>query len=133
MQTMWTKTHVPICRQCGPKPMCPFCNMELIGPTEYIKATMKLAINIPCEILKRAAWIHIKYLLIRILSSTLINLIHQETTPYSGLLIRLMTTIKRYTQNQDEHTGGSKKVHVTQKRGPNHRKRKKPKKAKNKS
>ena len=65
--TSWTLTKCGdcnLCKQCGLKPMCPFCNMELIGPAEYIKATMKLITNIPYEILKSAAWIHIKHLLI---------------------------------------------------------------------
>ena len=100
--TSWTLTKCGdcnLCKQCGPKPMCPFCNMELIGPTEYIKATMKLIINIPYEILKSIAWIHIKRLLIRATSKALIILIHQETTPYTKLLISALSIIKRYTRN----------------------------------
>ena len=89
---------------------------------------MKLAINIPHEILKSAAWIHIKYLLIRTLSVTIINLIHQENTLYSGMLIRLMTKIKRRNQNQNEHTRESKMGHVIQTRKPRHRKHKRPEK-----
>ena len=91
---------------------------------------MKLIINIPYEILKSAAWIHIKHLLSRALSNALITLIHQESTPYTGLLIRFLTTAKRYMQNQDEITARRDKAHITQKREPRRRKRKKPSKRK---
>ena len=117
-----------LCKQCGPKPMCPFCNMELICPVEYIKATMKLIINIPYEILKSAAWIHIKHLLMRAMSKALIILIHQETTPYTGLLIRTLSTIKRYIQNQDVISVRGEKACTTQKKRPKRRKRRKPRK-----
>ena len=79
---------------------------------------MKLAINIPLEILKSAAWIHIKYLLIRTLSVTIMNLIRQENTLFSGLLIKFMTKIKRRCQNQNEHSKESKMGHVIQMRKP---------------
>ena len=65
-KTLWSPTKCEdcdLCKQCRPKPMCPFCNMELIGPVEYIKATTKLIINIPYEILKSVAWIYIKHLI----------------------------------------------------------------------
>ena len=94
---------------------------------------MNLVISLPYEILKGAAWIHIRHLLIRTLSSTLIILIHQETTPYTGLIIRLLTTMSRLmsnTSNQDECTDRREKIHRTQKRRPKPRKRKKSKKRK---
>ena len=130
-RTYWSPTKCEdcdLCNQCGPKPMCPYCCIELIGLIEYIKATMKLIINIPYEILKSAAWIHIKHLLIRALSNALIILIHQETTPYTGLLIRTLTTTKRYIQNPDEISGKGEKAYIAQKKGPRRRKRKKPRK-----
>ena len=108
--------------------MCPFCNMELIGPTVYIKATMKLIINIPYEILKSIAWIHIKRLLIRATSKALIILIHQETTPYTKLLISALSIIKRYTRNQDVVSAKVEKAYKTQNKRQKHRKRKKPRK-----
>ena len=111
-RTYWSPTKCEdcdLCNQRGPKPICPYCCIELIGLIEYIKATMKLIISIPYEILKSAAWIHIKHLLSRALSNALITLIHQESTPYTGLLLRILTTAKRYMQNQDEITGRGKK------------------------
>ena len=43
-RTYWSPTKCEdcnLCNQCGPKPMCPYCCIELIGLVEYIKATIK--------------------------------------------------------------------------------------------
>ena len=64
---------------------------------------------------------------------TLTILMYQETIPYVGILIRLLTTVHRLMsnlRNHEESTERKDKTHSTQKRGPKTRKRGKSKKRK---
>ena len=82
-----------ICVQRGPQSLCPYCNAELIGFVNYLKVNTEIIITLPSDILKSIAWTLIKYPLLNTLEKALAHLIYHETIPFTGLLIRLRTTI----------------------------------------
>jgi hypothetical protein len=110
-----------ICEHRGPQSLCPYCNIELIGFVNYLKVNGEIIVTLPRDILKSMAWTSIKHLLISTLDEVLALLIHHETTPLTGLIIRIRTTINRLISNTPRDC---KKHDNSQKKGTKNKKRK---------
>merc|ERR1712129_78406 len=65
-RTYWSPKYCEncdLCTQRGPRPLCPFCNIDLIGTVNYVKIIAKLTIDLPLGIMKGLLWAKIKYLI----------------------------------------------------------------------
>ena len=76
------------------------------------------------------AWTSIKHLLIRTLDEVLAHLIHHETSPLMGLIIRIWTTINRLISNTPKDC---KKHDTSKSKGTKNKKRKGPRKQRKKN
>ena len=131
-KTYWSPKNCgecDICEHRGPQPLCPYCNIELIGFVNYLKVNGEIIVTLPRDILKSMAWTSIKHLLISTLDEVLALLIHHETTALTGLIIRIRTTINRLISNTPRDC---KKHDASQNKGTKNKKRKGPRKQRKK-
>ena len=124
-----------ICVGKGPQSLCPLCNIDLIGLTNYLKVTTEIIATLPRDIMKSFAWSLIKHTLIKTLDMVITILAQHEFIPLipTGILIRLRTTLNRiitYGPNATNNQQGDReKEEVTQKKRKHKRKKQRKKRS----
>ena len=113
-RTPWsTRTcgECDICVRKGPQSWCLFCNIELLGLTNFVKVNAELIKSLPGDIIKSIAWTSIKLTLLHTLDTIITLLIQHETISptLTGILIRMRTTSYRILKQgptRDQEDGG---------------------------